>query len=104
MCNLYLYPIVFIVTLNASGSIKRNNYNKKNNGRRCGLLISKKVTRGAKKEKVCIGRTITLDVLHPSGSEGGGGKRGSNDRDDRRISGLLWGRRILARISFGSLI
>ena len=103
MCNLYL--IVFIVTLNASGSIKRNNYNKKNNGRRCGLLISKKVTRGAKKEKVCIGRTITLDVLHPSGSEGGGGgKRGSNDRDDRRISGLLWGRRILARISFGSLI
>ena len=73
MCNLYLYLIVFIVTLNASGSIKRNNYNKKNNGRRCGLLISKKVTRGAKKEKVCIGRTITLDVLHPSGSEGGGG-------------------------------
>ena len=77
MCNLYLYPIVFIVTLNASGSIKRNNYNKKNNGRRCGLLISKKVTRGAKKQKVCIGRTTTLEVLPPSGVGGGGGGVGT---------------------------
>ena len=41
MCNLYLFLIVFIVTFNASGSIKRNNYNNKNNGRRCRLLISK---------------------------------------------------------------
>ena len=70
MCNLYLFLIVFIVTLNASGSIKRNNYNNKNNGKRCGLLISQKGTRGAKKQKVFIGRTTTLDVLHPRG-EGG---------------------------------
>ena len=65
MCKLYLFLIVFIVTFNASGSIKRNNYNNKNNGRRCQLLIRKKVTRGTKKQKVCIGRTTTLDVLHP---------------------------------------
>ena len=100
MCNLYLYPIVFIVTLNASGSIKRNNYNKKNNGRRCRLLIGKKVTRGAKKQKVCIGRTITLDVLPPSGVGGGEGwvLRSSIDRDDRRILGFFLFRRILASI------
>ena len=71
MCNLYLFLIVFTVTLNASGSIKRNNYNNKNNDRRCRLLIRKKVTRGAKKQKVCIGRTTTLQVLHSL--EGGGG-------------------------------
>ena len=73
MCKLYLFIIVFTVTLNASGSIKRNNYNNKNNGKRCRLLISKKGTRGAKKQKVCIGRTTTLDVLHPRG--GGGEER-----------------------------
>ena len=72
MCNLFLFLIIFIVTLNASGSIKRNNYNNKNNGRRCRLLISKKGTRGAKKQKVCIGRTTTLDVLHPMGGGGEG--------------------------------
>ena len=71
MCNLYLFLIVFIVTLNASGSIKRNNYNNKNNGRRCQLFIRKKVTRGAKKQKVCIGRTTTLHVLHPPWKGGG---------------------------------
>ena len=74
MCNLYLFLTVFIVTFNASGSIKRNNYNNQNNGRRCQLLIRKKVTRGAKKQKVCIGRTTTLHVLHPL--EGGGGVLG----------------------------
>ena len=72
MCNLYLFLIVFIVTLNASGSIKRNNYNNKNNGRRCWLLISKKATRGAKKQKVFVGRTTTLHVLHPRGGRGRG--------------------------------
>ena len=70
MCNLYLFLIVFTVTLNASGSIKRNNYNNKNNDRRCRLLITKKARRGTKKQKVCFGRTTTLDVLHP----GGGGE------------------------------
>ena len=90
MCNLYLFLIIFIVTLNASGSIKRNNYNNKNNGRRCRLLISKKGTRGEKKQKVCIGRTTTLDVLHPRRG-GGEGRviRSSTDRDDRRISGFF---------------
>ena len=83
MCNLYLFLIVFIVTFNASGSIKRNNYNNKNNGRRCRLLIRKKVTRGAKKKKVCIGRTTTLHVLHPLEGRGI-----SSDKDDRRI---FWG-------------
>ena len=85
MCKLYLFLIVFIVTFNASWSIKRNNYNNKNNGRRCQLLIRKKVTRGAKKQKVCIGRTTTLHVLHPLE---GGGTRISSDRDDRRT---FWG-------------
>ena len=65
MCNLYLYLIVFIVPFNASESIKRNNYNNKNNGRRCRLSISKNAKRGAKKQKVGIGRTTTLHVLHP---------------------------------------
>ena len=78
MCNLFLFLIIFIITLNASGSIKRNNYNNKNNGKRCRLLISKKGTRGAKKQKVCIGRTTTLDVLHPGG--GGGGEREGNTK------------------------
>ena len=64
MCNLYLF---LIVTLNASESIKRNNYNNKNNGRRCRLLISKKARRGTKKQKVFIGKTTTLQVLHPGG-------------------------------------
>ena len=88
MCKLYLFIIVFTVTLNASGSIKRNNYNNKNNGKRCRLLISKKGRRGAKKQKVCIGRTTTLDVLHPGG---GGGRvlRSWIDRDDRKISGFF---------------
>ena len=67
MCNLYLF---LIVTLNASGSIKRNNYNNKNNDRRCRLLITKKARRGTKKQKVFIGRTTTLDVLHPGGGRG----------------------------------
>ena len=91
MCNLYLFLIIFIVTLNALGSIKRNNYNNKNNGRRCRLLISKKGTRGAKKRKVCIGRTTTLGVLHPRGGGGGAERviRSSIDRDDRRISGFF---------------
>ena len=73
MCKLYLFLIVFIVTFNASGSIKRNDYNNKNNGRRCRLLIRKKARRGAKKQKVCIGRTTTLDVQHPGGGKGGAG-------------------------------
>ena len=73
MCKLYLFIIVFTVTLNASGSIKRNNYNNKNNGRRCRLSICKKAKRGAKKQKVCIDRTTTFDVLHP----GGGGYSGA---------------------------
>ena len=77
MCNLFLFLIIFIITLNASGSIKRNNYNNKNNGKRCRLLISKKGRRGAKKQKVCIGRTTTLDVLHPGG---GGGEREGNTK------------------------
>ena len=72
MCKLYLFIIVFTVTLNASGSIKRNNYNNKNNDRRCRLLITKKARRGTKKQKVCIGRRTTLDVLHPG--VGGGGE------------------------------
>ena len=71
MCNRYLFLIVFIVTFNASGSIKRNNYNNKNNGRRCRLLISKNATRGTKKQKVCIGRTTTMHVLHARGVGGG---------------------------------
>ena len=70
MCNLYLFLIVFIVTLNASGSIKRNDYNNKNNDRRCRLLIRKKARRGAKKQKVSIGRTTTLDVQYPGGGGG----------------------------------
>ena len=47
--------------------------------------------RGAKKQKVCIGRTTTLDVLQPSGEGGGEGRviRSSVDRDDRRISGFF---------------
>ena len=106
MCNLYLFFIVFIVTFNASGSRKRNNYNNKNNGRRFRLLISKKATRGAKKQNVCSGRTTTLHVLQPTG---GGGTRISSDRDDRRIfwglkvsnSGFFLGRRILASIFLG---
>ena len=80
MCKLYLFLVVFIVTLNASGSIKRNNYNNKNNGRRCRLLISKKARRGTKKQKVFIGKTTTLQVLHPGG---GGVLQISSDRDDR---------------------
>ena len=100
MCKLYLFLIVFIVALNASGSIKRNNYNNnKNNGRRCGLSISKKAKRGAKKQKVGIGRITALHVLHPGG---GGVLRISSDRNDGRIfwglkfsnSGFYWGRRI----------
>ena len=85
MCNLYLF---LIVTLNASGSIKRNNYNNKNNDRRCRLLITKKARRGTKKQKVCIGRTTTLDVLHP----GWGVRvlRSWIDRDDRKISAFFW--------------
>ena len=71
MCNLYLFLIVFTVTLNALGSIKRNNSNdNKNNGRRCGLSTSKKAKRGAKKQKVGIGRITTLHVLHPGGGGG----------------------------------
>ena len=91
MCKLYLFIIVFTVTLNASGSIKRNNYNNKNNDRRCRLLITKKARRGTKKQKVCIGRTTTLHVLHPGG-RGGGGRvpRIWIDRDDRKISGFFW--------------
>ena len=77
MCNLYLFLIVFIVTFNASGSIKRNNYNNKNNDRRCRLLITKKARRGTKKQKVGIGRTTTLDVLHPRGRGGWGGYSGA---------------------------
>ena len=78
MCKLYLFLIVFTVTLNASGSIKRNNYNNnKNNDRRCRLLITKKARRGTKKQKVCIGRTTTLHVLHPGGRGGGGEYSGS---------------------------
>ena len=46
------------------------------------------MTGGAKKQKVCIGRTTTLHVLHPLVEEGGGGTRISSDRDDRRI---FWG-------------
>ena len=91
MCNLYLFLIVFTVTLNASGSIKRNNYNNKNNDRSCRLLITKKARRGTKKQKVCIGRTTTLHVLHPGGE--GGGRRVLRiwiDRDDRKISGFFW--------------
>ena len=88
MCKLYLFLIVFIVTLNALGSIKRNNYNNKNNGRRCRLLKSKKGTRGAKRQKVCIGRTTTLDVLHPGGE--GRVLWSSIDRDNLRISGFFW--------------
>ena len=108
MCNLYLFLIVFIVTFNASGSIKRNNSNNnKNNDRRCGLSISKKAKRGAKKQKVGIGRITTLHVLHPWGV-----LRISSDRNDGRIfwglkfsnSGFYWGRRILVRIFLGSLI
>ena len=89
MCNLYLFLIVFTVTLNASGSIKRNNYNNKNNDRRCRLLITKKARRGTKKQKVCIGRTTTLDVLHPGGGRGRV-LRIWIDRDDRKISGFFW--------------
>ena len=109
MCNLYLFLIVFIVTFNnASGSIKRNNYNNKNNGRRCRLSISKNAKRGAKKQKVGIGKTTTLHVLHP----GGGVPRISSDRDDGRIfwgfkcsnSGFYLGLRILASNFLGSLI
>ena len=91
MCNLYLFLIAFIVTLNALGSIKRNNCNNKNNGRRCRLLISEKGTRGTKKQKVFIGRTTTLDVLYPGGGGEGRVIRSSIDRDDRRISGFFFG-------------
>ena len=85
MCNLYLFLIVFIATLNASGSIKRNNYNNnKNNGRRCGLSISKKAKRGAKKQKVGIGRITTLHVLHP----GGGGRGGFSEF---QVTGMMEG-------------
>ena len=101
MCKLYLFLVVFIVTLNASGSIKRNNYNNKNNSRRCRLLISRKGTRGAKKQKVGIGRTTTLDVLHPRGRGGYFGAELTGMIEGFR--GFL-GRRILASIFLGSLI
>ena len=66
--------------------MKRTNYNNKNNGRRCRLLISKKATRGAKKQKVCFDRTTTLDVLHPRG--GGGGYSGA------QLTGMIEGFRL----------
>ena len=110
VCNLYLFLIAFIVTFNASGSIKRNNYNNKDNGRRCRLSISKKATRGAKKCKVGIGRTTTLYVFLEGA--GGGVLRISSDRDDRRIVwglkfsnwGFYLGRKILASNFLGGLI
>ena len=73
MCNLYLFLIIFIVTLNALGSIKGIITTTRIMADVFRLLINKKGTRGAKKQKVFIGRTTTLDVLHPRGGGGGEG-------------------------------
>ena len=70
MCNLYLFLIAFIVTLNASESIKRNNYNNNNNGRRYRLLISKKATSGAKKQKVVLTEKQLWTCCTPGGERG----------------------------------
>ena len=110
VCNLYLFLIAFIVTFNASGSIKRNNYNNKDNGRRCRLSISKKATEGQKSARLVLAEQ-QLCTCSLRGA-GGGVLRISSDRDDRRIVwglkfsnwGFYLGRKILASNFLGGLI
>ena len=68
VCNLYLFLIVFIVTFNnASGSIKRNNYKEKNNGRRYRLSISKKAREGQKSKRLVLTEQQLCTTLRAPG-------------------------------------